>query len=121
MKHALSLRQQIEENFRGVDGSPEFGGESLWLTFYLWGPPESLQRLAATLDSDAWVNTSGWEGAFLYPKVLAKKAATDVIGIAERAERLCDEHGVGILIIDADISAEIGQERPVVTLYRNPA
>lgn len=41
MMQPLSLPQQIQANFPKVEASPDFSGERLWLTFYLWGQPEN--------------------------------------------------------------------------------
>lgn len=116
----LSLPQQIEANFRKVEASPEFSGERLWLTFYLWGRPENLQRLATALEGDGWVNTGGAEGAFLYPKVAVRKVAEDIVRTAHCTEKLCEEHQTRIILIDADTTPDLEDKRPFVTLYRNP-
>ena len=120
MMKPLSLSQQIEANFRKVEASPAFSGERLWLTFYLSGPPEDLQRLATALDGDGWLNTQGAEGAFLYPKVAVRKVAEEVVRTAQSTENLCQKHQIGIILIDADTSPKVEDERPFVTLYRNP-
>ena len=119
MMRPAPLSQQIEANFRKVAASPEFG-DRLWLTFYLWGPPEDLHRLATALDGDGWLNTQGAEGAFLYPKVAVPKVVEDIIRTAQCTEKLCEQHQIGIILIDADTSPKVEDERPFVTLYRNP-
>lgn len=121
MKRPLPLPEQILANFADVERSPHFPGDELWLTFYLWGEPANLERLAIALQHEGWVNTGGSEGAFLYPKVAVRKTAADIIKKAESTKKLCDAHQVGIILIDADVSPEVGgEQRPFVTLYRGP-
>jgi hypothetical protein len=121
MMQPLSLPQQIEANFRKVEASPEFGGERLWLTFTLWGQPESLGRLVPVLESDGWLNTGGAEGGFLYPQVAVRNIEEDILARAQWTEKVCRAHQVGIILIDADTTQHIiGQECPFVTLYKNP-
>jgi hypothetical protein len=84
------------------------------------GSAGKLQRLATALEADGWLNTGGAEGAFLYPKVEVRKVADDIVRSAQCTEKMCEEHQIGIILIDADASPAVEGERPFVTLYRNP-
>ncbi len=120
VQQPLPLSQQIAANFGKVEAFPAFNGGELWLTFCLWGVPENLQSLATALEADGWTNTRGAEGGFLYPKVRARKALAEIVRRAELTKHLCEEYGVGIILIDADTSPNVGGEhRPFVTLYRS--
>ena len=51
----------------------------------------------------------GWEGAFLYPKVQVEKSVQAVVEAAKTGQALCERHGVEMLTIDADTSAEVAR------------
>src|SRR3954454_22419611 len=112
MAQPNTFAEQVEANLPKLDARPEFGGERLWLTFYLMGPPENLQQVSEELKSLGWVNVDGWEGGFLYPKLQVEKSVDAVVRAAEATQDLCVPHGIEILDIDADTSQS-------VTLYRN--
>ena len=117
MDRTKSLDEQVSANLTKLE-APQFAGNRVWLTFYLSGPPESLQRVSKTLADRGWVNTDGWEGAFLYPKVQADQTATAIVEVARTTQDLCDAHEIGILNIDADTSPDV-QLSEFVTLYRS--
>ena len=110
--------EQVEANLPKLDARPEFGGDRLWLTFYMMGPPENLQQVAEGLKDRGWLNIDGWDGAFLYPKVQVGKSVDAVVQAAEATQELCVLHGIEILNIDADTSPDV-QRSQCVTLYRN--
>lgn len=110
--------EQVEANLPKLHGRPDFAGDGLWLTFYLVGAPEKLHQVSDTLKARGWINVDGWEGAFLYPKVQVEKSVEAVVGIAEATQELCVSHGIEILNIDADTSADVERSQ-FVTLYRN--
>ena len=118
MAQRKSLAEQVEANLRKVDARPEFGGDQLWLTFYLIGPPENLQQVAETLKARGWVNVDGWEGAFLYPKVQVEKSVDAVVRAAEATQELCVPNDVEILNIDADTSSDVERSQ-FMTLFRS--
>lgn len=120
MGQPTSFEEQIRANLPQVQASLQFAGSRLWLTFYLWGPPENLQRLSEALDKGGWVNVEGWEGGFLYPKIQADKSAAAIVEAAQTMQGLCDEYGAEILNIDADTSPDVEHSR-FVTLYRSPS
>lgn len=39
MAQSTTFAGQVEANLSKLDSRPEFGGDRLWLTFYLVGPP----------------------------------------------------------------------------------
>jgi hypothetical protein len=110
--------EQVEANLPKLDARPEFGGDRIWLTFYLMGPPENLQQVSEGLKARGWVNVDGWEGAFLHPKVRVGKSVEAVVRAAEATQELCALHGIQILNIDADTSPDV-QRSQLVTLYRS--
>ena len=114
-----ALADQINANFERVEAPEWHGRERIWLTFYVAGPPEDLERLSRVFASNAWVNLGGWEGAFLYPKVEVERARGAVIEAAVAAETLCVEHGAELIAIDADTSPEV-QSAHFTPLYRKP-
>ena len=118
MAQSNTFAEQVEANLPKLDARPEFGRDRLWLTFYLMGPPENLQRVSESLKARGWVNVDGWEGAFLYPKVQVKKSVEAVVQVAEATQELCDPHGIQILNIDADTSPDVERSQ-FVTLYRD--
>jgi hypothetical protein len=118
MAQSNAFAEQVEANLRKLDARPEFGGDRLWLTFYLMGPPENLQHVSESLKARGWVNVDGWEGAFLYPKVQVEKSVEAVVRAAEATQELCVPHGIEILNIDADTSPAVERSQ-FVTLYRN--
>jgi hypothetical protein len=113
------LDEQVRVNLAKVEAAPQFTGKRLWLTFYLCGPAESLQTVAQALANDGWLNTDGWEGAFLYPKFEVEPTAPAIVAVAEAVGSLCDAHGIEILNIDADTSPDVQQSK-FVTLYCSP-
>ena len=118
MAQLKSLAEQVEANLPKVDARPEFGGDRLWLTFYLMGPPENLQQVSEALKSRGWVNVDGWAGAFLYPKVQVDKSVQAVVRAAEATHELCIPHGIQILNIEADTTPDVRRSQ-FVTLYRS--
>lgn len=118
MARPNSLAEQVEANLPKIHARPEFGGDRLWLTFYLTGPPENLQQVSEGLKARGWVNVDGWEGAFLYPKMQVEKSVDAVVRAAEATQKLCVSHGIKILNIDADTSPDV-ESSQFVTLYRN--
>ena len=112
------MAEQVEANLPRLYERPEFGGDRLWLTFYLMGPPENLQQVAETLKTRGWVNVEGWEGAFLYPKVQVQKSVDAVVRAAEATQALCVPHDIKILNIDADASSDVERSQ-FVTLFRS--
>jgi hypothetical protein len=118
MAQPNTFAEQVEANLPKLDARPEFGGERLWLTFYLMGPPENLQQVSEELKSLGWVNVDGWEGGFLYPKLQVEKSVDAVVRAAEATQDLCVPHGIEILNIDADTSPDVERSQSV-TLYRN--
>lgn len=110
--------EQVEANLPKLAAQPDLGGDQLWLTFYLMGPPENLKKVSESLKARGWVNVDGWEGAFLYPKVQVVKSVEAVVKVADATQELCDPHGIEILNIDADTSQNVERSR-FVTLYRN--
>lgn len=115
-----SLDRQIIEGLEEVDASPHFGGEDLWLTFYLSGLEQGLAAVAAALTDRGWINAGGWESGFIYPKKQVRKAAPDVLRLAREVEKLCDMHGAETLSIDADTSPDVERSK-FVTLFQSPA
>jgi hypothetical protein len=99
-----------------VEARPEFDGDRLWLTFYLFGMPEDLQELSTQLDSRGWANVQGGEGGALYPKIQVEKTAQAIIQMAEATQELCAPLDIEILLIDADTSPD--QQSHFETLYR---
>ena len=118
MAQSTTFAEQVEANLPKLDARPEFGGDRLWLTFYLMGSPEKLQQVAESLKARGWVNVDGWEGAFLYPKVQVEKSVEEVVRAAAATQELCVPHGIDILNIDADTSLDVERSQ-FVTLYRS--
>jgi len=118
MAQSNTFAEQVEANLPRLDARPEFGGDRIWLTFYLMGPPESLQEVSESLKAGGWVNVDGWEGAFLYPKVQVEKSIEGVVRVAEETQALCIPHGIKILNIDADTTPDVERSQ-FVTLYRS--
>ena len=110
--------EQVISNLAKVDVTPQFTGKRLWLTFYLCGPPENLQTVSQALADDHWLNTDGWIGAFLYPKLEVERTASAIVAVAEAVRALCNHHSIEILNIDADTSPDV-QHSTFVTLYRS--
>lgn len=119
MDRTKPLYEQVRANLAKVDAAPQFTGKRVWLTFYLCGPPENLQSVSQALADEGWLNTDGWEGAFLYPKVEADRTAAAIVAVAEATRGLCAAHGIEILDIDADTSPDV-QRSQFVNLYRAP-
>jgi hypothetical protein len=114
---ASPIEQQIRANLARLDALPTPADErALWLTFYLWGPPNDLRCVGEALEALGWTNLQGWEGGFLYPKVKAGRRIDSILQHAEQAQRLCADHGSEILNIDADTRP--GQDSVFVTLFR---
>ena len=120
MDRSKPLDEQVKANLAKVEARPQFTGERLWLTFYLCGPPENLQTVSHALADDGWLNTDGWEGAFLYPKLEVERTAAAILAVAEAVQSLCRAHGIEVLNIDADTSPDV-QRSEFVTLYRSPS
>ena len=118
MTQPNTFAEQVEANLPKLDARTEFGGDWLWLTFYLMGQPENLQRVSERLKGRGWTNVDGWEGAFLYPKVQVAKSVEGVVRAAEATQELCAPYGIKILNIDADTSPDL-EHSQFVTLYRN--
>jgi hypothetical protein len=104
MAQPKSLEEQVRANLPKLDARPEFAGNRLWLTFYLGGPPENLERLSVALRESGWTNLDGWEGGFLYPKVQVGKLVSEIVEAAEAMQRLCAQLATNIDLIDADTS-----------------
>jgi hypothetical protein len=119
MDRTKPLDEQVRANLAKVDATPQFTGNRMWLTFYLCGPPENLQSVSQALADEGWINTDGWEGAFLYPKWEVERTTTAIVAVAEMVRGLCDAHGIEILNIDADTAPEV-QNSKFVALYRSP-
>jgi len=120
MGRTMPLDEQVRANLAKVDATPQFTGNRMWLTFYLCGRPENLRPVSQALAERGWLNTEGWEGAFLYPKWEVDRTATAILAVAETMRGLCDAHGIEILNIDADTSPDV-QNSNCVTLYRSPS
>lgn len=116
MSRSLPLEEQITLNLKTAMAALRFGGQSLWLTFYLNGDPSRLGKVADELALKGWSNTDGWEGAFLYPKVEVVRSAAAIIETSEFVIGLCDGQGVEVINIDADTSPDVAQSK-FVTLY----
>src|SRR3954451_13920405 len=101
------LDAQVRTNLAKVATSPHFIGNRIWLTFYLTGRPEDLWRVSDALSGQGWVNTDDWGGGFLYPKIQSDRTASAIIEIARQTERLCADHGIDIINIDADSSPDV--------------
>ncbi len=114
-----SIEEQVEAKLPKLGALSEFNGDQLWLTFYLMGPPENLERIADTLRGSGWESADGWEGEFLYLKVQAAKSVSSIVETARRVQKLCAEHEAEILNIDADTAPDINSR--CVTLYHSPA
>ena len=110
------FKEQVEANLSKLNAQPGFGADSLWLTFYLSGPPEYLQQVSQTLKARGWANVGGWESAFLYPKVQVEKSTEAIVETAEAMRELCAPHNIQILEIDADTSPVVSRST-FVTLY----
>lgn len=111
-----ALMEQVTANLSAVDALPEFSGNRLWLTFYLSAEPVRLEQLANALAAAGWRNTGDWEGAFLYPKIEVERTAAAILEIARWLQKLCEEHGVDLLNIDADTSPDVRVSRFVMLL-----
>ena len=120
MDRTKPLDEQVRTNLAKVGAAPQFRGKRVWLTFYLCGPPENLQTVSQALADEGWLNTDGWEGAFLYPKLEVDRTETAIVAVAEAVRGLCDVRGIEILNIDADTSPDV-QHSTFVTLYRSPS
>jgi hypothetical protein len=120
MERTKPLAEQVRANLAKVDAAPQFTGKRVWLTFYLCGPPQNLQTVSQALADDGWLNTDGWEGAFLYPKLEVDRTATAILAVAEAMRALCDGRGIEVLNIDADTTPDV-QHSEFVTLYRSPS
>lgn len=110
------FKEQVKTNLAKLNAQPEFGADRLWLTFYLSGPPENLQRVSQALEARGWANVGGWESAFLYPKVQVEKSTDAIVETAEVATELCAPHSIEILEIDADTSPDVSRSH-FVTIY----
>lgn len=109
------LKHQIAASFKQVDS--RFDNHVLWLTFYLTGEPPPLRELAVELFTEGWLNTNGWEGAFIYPKIKVERSVASIVEMAESVLALCTPRGIEIINIDADTSPDVRQSN-FVTLYR---
>ena len=112
-----NFEEQVRSNLPKVYARPEFDGAPLWLTFYLCGAPENLQRLSATLDARGWTNVQGGEGGSLYPKIQVEKSVAAIVDAAKATQDLCTPLGVEIELIDADTSPDVQQSQFEI-LYR---
>jgi hypothetical protein len=119
MTQTGSLAEQIGVNFERLKSESGFGEARLWLTFYLWGKPQDLERLTSVLTEEGWVNVTGWEGGFIYPKIEVAKVLADITETTCAAQELVAKYGAEILNIDADTSADVKQAE-FLTLYRSP-
>jgi hypothetical protein len=106
MDQPLSLEQQIENAVAGLTASSLFS-DGLWLTFYLAGPAESLAELAGELAQAEWMNLSGSESGFIYPKIRARLDGPEIVEIAQSMMVSCRKRGCELLNIDADTSATL--------------
>lgn len=105
------LAEQVRANLAKAEARPEFTGDRLWLTFYLSGPAQNLEKLSQALADEGCLNIEDWEGGFLYPKWEVERTAAAIIAVAEKALGLCDAHNVEVLGIDADTSPEVQTSR----------
>jgi hypothetical protein len=119
MEQPNLIEEQVRANLPKVEQRPEFAGNRLWLTFYLGGPPENLERVSIALGKSGWTNLGSWEGGFLYPKVQVEKSVRAIVEIAARAQELCVEEGAEIIHIDADTTPDMNSR--CITLYHSPA
>lgn len=110
------MDEQVTSNVVNVAAAPQFAGSRVWLTFYLCGPTEDLQTVSEGLADRVWVNTDGWQFAFLHPKLEADLTAAAILGIAREVQIMCDPTEVEILGIDADASSD-GKRSQFMTLY----
>src|SRR6476469_8298702 len=119
MGQSTSFKEQVERNLPKVEARPEFDDDRLWLTFYLFGLPDSLRRVAEALVARGWTNVEGGEGDALYPKVQVEKSVKAIVAVVEETEKLCTPLGVEIDLIDADTSPD--QQSQFEALYRSRA
>jgi hypothetical protein len=117
MATRAAIREQIDANWRFVATALPLEQDRLWLTFYISGDPSKLQRLAERMMQLGWSNLTGAEGGFLYPKIETRSEASIVKTTAFVALDLTEQHGVEIVIIDADNGRDVTRSE-FVTLYR---
>ena len=118
MERATSLDEQVRTNLANIAAAPQFAGNRVWLTFYLCGPPEKLQIVSRGLADRGCLNTDGWEGGFLYPKLEADLTAAAILEVALAVQALCGLSQVEILNIDVDTSPDVKRSQ-FMTLYRS--
>jgi hypothetical protein len=116
MGRTKPLGEQVRTNLAKLDATSELARKRLWLTFYLSGPPKCLRTVSQALAHDGWLNTEGWEIAFLHPKCEVERTATANITVAESMRGLCEAHDTEVLGIDADTSPDV-QRSKFATLY----
>lgn len=116
MEPSKPLDEQIATNLIKVQSRPEFNGDRGWLTFYLCGPPNGLEKLSHALDDWGWINTEDWEGGFIYPKIEADRTVAAIVELANATQTLCDAYGIRVIAIDADTSTDV-ERSSVEVLY----
>lgn len=117
MDHLSALSEQIAANFRKIEAAPKFAASRLWLTFYISGQPATLERIGYVLAGNGWANATGWEGGFLYPKKEVANDCVEIVQTAVQMQKLCEEHGAEILVIDVDTSSDVRQSQ-FITIYQ---